>query len=189
MSLIRTIALTALVTASLSLGLPARAHAQDSSLFIPYIGTVTSGDTRTHGFTYGFSTAFIDDRGWGGELDVSHSNAFNDVDFAESSLTTLMVNLLAAPRLSTKWVRPYGVAGIGLIRARGCGGAQCVTEFSRTDFGLDIGAGGLVPITDMLGVRGDIRYFRYMQIHQDLPRTDNGPFDFWRISVAGTFTW
>ena len=65
-----------------------------------------------------------------------------------------MVNLMVAPKLPwTKWVRPYGVAGVGLIRARGCSRPNCVTDFNRTDLGIDVGAGVLVPFNDILGVR------------------------------------
>jgi hypothetical protein len=137
---------------------------------------------------YGFSTVYIDDSGWGGELDISHANQFNDIDFVDSGLTTATINILGSPKVS-RYVRPYAGAGFGLIRARGCVGPDCVREISRTDFGIDILGGALVPISEAFGVRGDVRYFRYMQIHQDLPRTGGGQFDFWRLTVGGYYSW
>jgi hypothetical protein len=60
---------------------------------------------------------------------------------------------------------------------------------SRTDLGFDAGAGLQVMFNDVFGARGDVRYLRYFQRHPDLPVLDNGFFDFWRISVGGTFAW
>ena len=167
-----------------------RAHAQsqDVSIFAPYVAVTTGGDTRKNGATFGFSTAYIEESGWGAELDAAYVTDFNDIDFESTSIATLMFNLVVAPSV-TKMIRPFGIVGLGLIRARGCGGSNCVTEFSRTDLGLDIGGGAYVHFNDIWGVRGDVRYFRYAQIHQDLPRISNGQFDFWRFGAAGVLTW
>ena len=168
----------------------AQGHLEGDSLFAPFAGVTFGGDTEKKGATFGFSTAYIEDSGWGGEFDVAYVTDFNDRDFESTAIATAMVNLMVAPQLPwTKRWRPYGVAGLGLIRARGCSRPNCVTEFSRTDLGIDAGGGALVAFNDMFGVRGDLRYFRYAQIHQDLPRTGNGPFDFWRLSVGGVFIW
>jgi opacity protein-like surface antigen len=175
----------------LGTGVPAAAqHLEGTSLFAPFAAVTFGGDTSKNGATFGFSTAYLEESGWGGELDLGYVTDFNDRDYESTSIATAMVNLMVAPKLPwTKWVRPYGVAGIGLIRARGCSRPNCVTEFSRTDLGIDVGAGVLVPFNDILGVRGDVRYFRYAQIHRDLPRTGNGQFDFWRIAGGGAVTW
>jgi hypothetical protein len=175
-------------------GRPAQAQDEQEgdSIFAPYIGAVTGGDTRTHGFTFGLSSAYVERNGWGAEFDVAHSNAFNDVDFQSSGLTTVMFNLMVAPKIKVKGMlrqlRPYAIAGLGAIRTRGCT-VDCVREVSRTDLGLDFGGGAMWSFTDIYGIRGDFRYFRYAQIHEDLPRLDNGPFDFWRLSVGGIVTW
>lgn len=180
-----------LLTAIAVLGAAAPVAAQtEDSMFAPFAGVTFGGDTQKKGATFGFSTAYIAETNWGAEFDVGYVTDFNDRDFESTSIATAMINLMTAPRLPwTKRVRPYAVAGLGLIRARGCSRPNCVTEFSRTDLGIDLGGGAIVPFNDVLGVRGDLRYFRYAQIHQDLPRTGNGPFDFWRLSVAGVFTW
>jgi Outer membrane protein beta-barrel domain len=179
--------LAALCVASVLL-MPARASAQQEySFFTPYVGWTTGGDTTTAGATFGFSTGYIAESNWGAELDVSHSTKFNDVSYDRTGLTTAMVNVLAMPRVS-RWARPYGLFGIGAIRARGCS-TNCVTEFSRTDLGLDAAGGVFVPVNLTFGARFDVRYFRYAQIHNDLPRLDNGGFDFWRVTVGGVVTW
>jgi hypothetical protein len=166
---------------------PAAAHAQQEySMFSAYAGYTAGGDTTTAGATFGFSTAYVYESNWGAELDVSHSTKFNDA-YEATGLTTAVLNVLVIPRVS-RWARPYVSFGGGLIRARGCS-AQCVTEFSRTDFGLDAAGGLLVPVNDIFGARADVRYFRYGTVHRDLPRLDNGAFDFWRITFGGVVTW
>jgi Outer membrane protein beta-barrel domain len=165
---------------------PARAQ-QEYSFFAAYAGYTTGGDTTVAGATYGFSTAYVSESNWGAELDVSHSTQFNDELYQSSGLTTAMVNVLAIPRVS-RWLRPYVAFGVGAIRARGCT-TDCVREISRTDLGLDAAGGVFVPLNVSFGARADVRYFRYAQIHNDLPRLDNGGFDFWRVTFGGVVTW
>jgi hypothetical protein len=160
---------------------------QEYSYFAAYVGTTSGGDTTVAGPNFGFSTAYVTENNWGTELDVSHSTKFNDQGYEATGLTTAMINVLAIPRV-WKLARPYGVFGAGIIRARGCT-TNCVREFSRTDLGLDAGGGVYVPVTDFFGARADVRYFRYATIHRDLPRLDNGAFDFWRVSFGGVLTW
>jgi hypothetical protein len=191
------ILIAACVIVALALIWPAAAQAQqvqqaqgkpqEFSLFSAYVGYTTGGDTTTAGTTYGFSTAYVGESSWGMEFDLSHSTKFNDVSYEATGLTTAMLNVVAAPAVS-RWVRPYGLFGVGLIRARGCG-PDCVREFSRTDLGLDAAGGVLVPINSIAGARADVRYFRYAQIHKDLPRLDNGAFDFWRVTFGGYVAW
>jgi opacity protein-like surface antigen len=184
---VRAAAVLAAVTIAVCL-CPSVAQAQSEySLFSAYAGFTTGGDTTTAGSTYGFSTMFVSEHNWGTELDISHSNKFNDVSYESTGLTTAMVNVIAVPHAS-RWLRPYGLFGVGAIRARGCG-PNCVREFSRTDLGLDAAGGALVPVNDNFGARADVRYFRYAQIHNDLPRLDNGGFDFWRITFGAYVTW
>jgi opacity protein-like surface antigen len=181
--------LALLLAAIAVLGAAAPAAAQDS-LFMPFAAVTFGGDTDKKAATFGFSTAYLERSGWGGEFDLSYVTDFNDRDYESTSIATAMVNVMVAPKLSwTKAFRPYGVAGLGLIRARGCSRPNCVTDFSRTDLGIDVGGGVLVPFNDVLGVRADLRYFRYAQIHRDIPRTGNGQFDFWRLAGSGTVTW
>ncbi len=98
----------------------AQGHLQGDSLFAPFAAVTFGGDTEKKGATFGFSTAYIEESGWGGEFDLSYVTDFNDRDFESTSIATAMINLMVAPKLTwTNWVRPYGIAGLGLIsRAR-----------------------------------------------------------------------
>lgn len=159
---------------------------ENESFVAPYIGATTGGDTNVNGFTFGLSTGWFSESSWGGELDIAHSTKFNDT-FEDSGLTTVMLNLMVAPRV-TRQLRVFVLAGGGLIRTRGCT-TNCVREISETDFGLDGGGGAIWSLSESWGVRGDLRYFRYVNTNRDVPRLDNGPFDFWRFTVGGTYTW
>jgi opacity protein-like surface antigen len=183
----KTVLLVIAVCAACVLHPTAAQAQQEYSFFAAYAGYTTGGDTTVTGANFGFSTGYVTEHNWGTELDVSHSTKFNDQGYEATGLTTAMINVMAIPRVH-RWVRPYGLFGAGAIRARGCT-ANCVTEFSRTDLGLDAGAGVFVPVNDLFGARADVRYFRYAQVHRDLPRQDNGPFDFWRVTFGGVLTW
>jgi opacity protein-like surface antigen len=178
--------------AVVALLVPTLAHAQmlasrqEISMFSAYVGTTTGGDTTTNGATYGFTLAYIPESYWGVDFDLSHSTKFNDA-YESSALTTAMVDVVASPYI-TRWVRPYGLFGVGAIRARGCV-TNCIRELSRTDFGLDAGGGVFIPVNSSVGARAEVRYFRYAAIHNDLPRLDNGPFDFWRVTFGGFVAW
>jgi opacity protein-like surface antigen len=151
-----------------------------------HIGAATGGDVREKGVTPGLSVAVIESNGLGAEIDLGHARQFNDDVFGESGITSLMVNAIGVwPR----WrVQPFIAAGAGLLRVRTSapGGAVLV---NRTDWGFDAGVGAVYALSDALGVRGDVRYFRYFQRHEDLPLLDNGFFDFWRASLGITFSW
>ena len=149
------------------------------------IGSAHGGDIRDGGLTLAGSMAVIEERGMGAELDLGHTRRF-DSGFAESGITTMMLNVLYL-RPHEK-VRPFAGAGVGLLRVRAAI-FDGQTPASRTDLGFNAGGGLLYLFNDALGVRGDMRYTRYFQRHSDLPLTDNGFFDFWRTSVGATFSW
>ncbi len=170
--------------------LPVRADAQqqqEASIFAPYVGVTTGGQTTATGTTYGFSTAYVAGSSWGAEFDLAHSTKFNE-DYQSSGLTTVVINLMVGPQITPR-LRLYGVAGGGLIRARGCLVSDCVREFSVTDFGWDAGGGAYVLVNDFVGARADVRYFRYGAVKEELPRQGEGAFDFWRISFGGFLQW
>jgi opacity protein-like surface antigen len=85
-------------------------------------------------------------------------------------------------------IHPYGSGGVGLIRSRIDGG-DFFNDLSTNDFGFNVGGGINAFISDNIGIRGDVRYFRSLQDNEpddefDLAVSD---FDFWRASVGVTF--
>lgn len=136
--------------------------------------------------TPGASMAVVDDHGLGAEIDVSHTRNYDDGLFAESSVTAAMLNFVGMyPHPS---IRPFVIAGAGVLRTSGtivAGQGAMV----RTNTAFNLGAGLHYMFNDLLGVRGDTRYFRYFQQEAEWPQRDRGAFDFWRSSIGVTFAW
>lgn len=149
------------------------------------IGAAHGGDVRGAGWTPAVSVAIVDASGWGAELDLGHVGEIDATQFRESGITTLMLNATWVSN-EIELVRPYASGGLGLLRTRTCE-VDCQASVSRTDLGFDAGAGAFVLFNETIGVRGDVRYFRYLQRHADLPGT--GVLDFWRTSVGVTVSW
>ena len=151
-----------------------------------HIGVTSGGDAGSAGVTLAGSMAVIESSGWGAEIDLGHSRGFAGDPFEDSEITTVMINAFGIwPRTR---VRPFGTGGVGLIRVHAApiGGGP---SLSRTDWGFNGGAGVMYALNDAVGIRGDLRYFRYFQRHDDLPQSDDGYFDFWRTSVGVTWSW
>lgn len=78
-----------------------------------------------------------------------------------SSYLTVMGNAMLAPRLGP--IRPYALVGAGLLRENlEFTGATNVPPIHRNHFGLDVGGGLIGFVSEHVGLRGDIRYFRLL---------------------------
>jgi opacity protein-like surface antigen len=196
-----------IIIATMALALaPASAFAQ-SWYFTPFVGANFGGSASfgdfdelddevekriDFGATLGWQPAIV-----GFEVDFGYSpNFFEDTvgdanfDFGDSNVTTLMGNLVVGAPPGNA-VRPYGSAGLGLIRSHVSGAGAFFDELTSNDFGMNIGGGVNGQFTDNIGIRGDIRYFRSLQDNEpddefDLALSD---FDFWRGTVGVTFRW
>jgi opacity protein-like surface antigen len=110
----------------------------------------------------------------------------------DSSVQTFMANfVLGAPIGGTSGfgVRPYGVAGIGLMRASLSGADDLFDNLSTNELGMNVGGGVHVFFSDTVGLRGDARYFRAFNQGDDDGGLDLDfeDFDFWRATVGLTF--
>jgi opacity protein-like surface antigen len=84
-------------------------------------------------------------------------------------------------------VRPYGSAGIGLLRTN-VSASGLFDDLSTNELGFNAGAGLHVFFSDTVGLRGDVRYFRSLQSGDDGGNDlDLGDFTFWRGTVGVTF--
>lgn len=183
-------------------------------LFTPYLGFVVGGaantvdvDTLDEAFeqraTFGGSLATMGGGIFGLEFDFNYAPNFfqlteggEDFEFfnVDSSLTTLMGNLIVGVPIggsSGVGVRPYGAAGIGLMRAN-ITFEDLFDDLSTNDLGINVGGGVMVFFTDNLGIRGDLRYFRGIQSggdEDDFADIDFNldDFDFWRTTFGVTF--
>jgi opacity protein-like surface antigen len=169
-------------------------------LFTPNIGTGFGGSAsgREH-LTYGASIGWMGAGVLGWEADFAYTPEFfegddNDVDlFDSSNVTTFMVNaILGVPVGGTTGggFRPYFSGGFGLMQSNSTR-ASDLFEVNNSEFGFNLGAGAMGFVSDHVGIRGDVRYFRQLSD----PEEDNefdigiGDLDFWRATAGVTFRW
>ncbi|MBA2305546.1 MAG: outer membrane beta-barrel protein [Acidobacteria bacterium] len=165
-------------------------------LLTPFIGGAFGG-----GVAEGTKVDYGVSAGWWGrvlgvEVDVSHRPDFFAVDgapdflFSESSVTSVMFNgLIAVPSPFGDRVRPYAAGGIGWLRTRIGADADFIRGNNDT-VGLNVGGGILGHLTERLGVRGDLRYFRNLQDLEgdsEFFTLGNDKLDFWRATGGITF--
>ena len=111
------------VSASLLLVMTA-APARADWLVTPFVGSAFGGDTTSQHVTYGASAAWMSHGIVGVEFDGSIAPDLLDEDdgvilgIADSNVTTAMGSLVIGAPFGEPGVRPYVVAGAGLIRSR-----------------------------------------------------------------------
>jgi opacity protein-like surface antigen len=79
----------------------------------------------------------------------------------DSSVLTVMSNLMITPKIGP--VRPYLLAGIGLIKAHVALTPSSIFTTDKNSLGWDLGGGLMGLFGDHIGVRGDIRYIHSFQ--------------------------
>ena len=164
----------------------ARADAQTGTytgFLTGQLGTTRGGDVPVSVKTPGVSVAVQDVSGWGAELDVGYANGAPS-PAGELDLATYMVNAIWQAREGT--VRPYGLGGAGVIQVHGCF-TSCTQVASVYDLGVNLGGGALYAINDVVGIRGDVRYF--WAPGDKTGTTRPGNYTFWRASIGVTFMW
>jgi opacity protein-like surface antigen len=140
---------------------------------------------------YGASLAGMGAGPLGFEVDFGYSPNFFETSTtasgfqftSKSNVTTLTGNLVVGGHSGP--VRPYAVAGVGLIRTRVQDVSEVFDVNSKNDFGLDVGGGVMGFFSNNVGLRGDVRYFRGFRGTEDnatgLTVSD---FKFWRASLG-----
>jgi opacity protein-like surface antigen len=178
----------------------APASARADWLFTPNIGAGFGGDAsgREH-LSWGASIGWMGAGVFGWEADFAMTPEFFEADdddtdlFDSSNVTTFMVNaLVGVPVGGTTGggFRPYLSGGLGLMQSN-ITAADELFEIDNNDFGFNLGGGAMGFMTDNVGFRGDIRYYRALSD----PEEDNefdidfGDFDFWRATGGVTFRW
>ena len=156
-------------------------------------GTAFSG-TFEKKLDYGASLTGMGAGPLGFEVDFGYSPNFFETSPSAtgfrftntSNVTTLTGNVVVGGHSGA--VRPYAVAGVGLLRSNVQDVAQVFSAHTKNDFGLDVGGGLMGFFAKNVGLRGDLRYFRGFR-----GTTDNraglglSDFRFWRGSVGLSF--
>jgi hypothetical protein len=194
------------VMAALALAL-APASARADWLLTPNIGAGFGfGDNSTSAgggehLTYGVSIGWMGAGVFGWEADLAYTPEFfegddDDADIlntGDSNVTSVMGNVLVGIPVGGQTgpgVRPYLAAGAGLLKSR-VEDADELFEVDNNDFGINVGGGVMGFVTDNIGFRGDLRYFRGFGEDEgnDQVDFDFEDFDFWRGTVGVTFRW
>lgn len=187
----RCILLSVLVFASTA------ARAQAQWVATGYLGINVAGDVEAGKGGPGVSVSYFVG-GLAFEFDFErYSHFFKDEDVAEllpdprmdldTDAMSFMGNVVVPFRLQgTTKLRPYGVAGMGMIRAMfDSTGDQ--SDTAQNDLGFNLGGGVLYALKSRVGLRSDLRYFRAL-VDEDV--RDGGFFrdyGLWRVTIGVTF--
>ena len=129
----------------------------------------------------------------GGELDFGYAPSFfgNQGTYGSNYVLDLMGNVIVGIPIGGTHgagVRPYGTVGLGLIRSQVTGGVNGLIETANNDVGMNAGAGVMGFLSDHVGLRGDVRYFRTFNDNSSISgqgvNVDFGSFHFWRASFG-----
>lgn len=169
-------------------------------LFTPNIGGGFGGDAegREH-LTWGASIGWMGAGIIGWEADFAYTPEFfeaddDDLDLIENSnVTSFMGNVVVGIPVGGQTgggFRPYFSGGVGVLQ-RSVESGDALFEVDNSEFGFNLGAGAMGFMTDHVGFRGDIRYYRSFEDPQEDNEFDLavGNFDFWRATGGITFRW
>jgi len=169
-------------------------------LFTPSLGAGFGGAAsgREH-LTWGASIGWMGAGAVGWEADLAYTPEFfegddDDFDFIENSnVTSFMANVIIGAPIGGQTgggIRSYVSGGAGVLQFN-VQGDDDLFEITNNEFGVNAGGGIMGFMTDNVGFRGDLRYYRALTD----PEPDNefdvdfGDFDFWRATGGITFRW
>jgi opacity protein-like surface antigen len=165
--------------------------AAQTTYITPFAGATFEGDAPESQLSTGVSLAWMGDYA-GFELELGYTPDFfaEDPDLVlvgDSNVTSLMANLMLGYAPDEIPVQPYAAIGLGLLRSRIEGG-DLFEDVSENDLGFNIGAGLFGMITEHVGLRGEVRYFRgFRGDDGDDVEVAVSDFDFWRAYGGVTF--
>jgi opacity protein-like surface antigen len=97
----------------------------------------------------------------GAEVEFAYArDFFGDTPGVDTSVLTLMTNVIVGPRIGV--IRPFVLGGVGLIKSHVELDAGSLLD-SSSNFGWNIGGGVMLMFGEHVGVRGDIRRFKSFQ--------------------------
>jgi opacity protein-like surface antigen len=176
---------------ALAFMLAAPAQARADWFFTPYIGANFAGETEDTNVNFGGSLGYMGAGIVGFEVDFGYApNFFQIEDVSDTNVTTLMANVIIGAPIGGmgEGVRPYASGGAGLLRTS----VDDVDDFfdlTDNSFGINVGGGVMGFLTDNVGIRGDLRYFRNVGDEDSGDDIDLGfgDLDFWRGSFGVAF--
>ena len=185
---------TLILTGTIALVL-APIQARADGFITPWVGSAFGSNIDNGQTTFGVSAGGMGAGVIGGELDFGYSPSFfgTKSDFGNNTVLNLMGNVMVGVPVGGQHgpgIRPYAVAGIGLIRTQIDGGTIARVSSSNNMFGWDAGGGVMGYFSDHVGLRGDLRYLRATHdMNSGVSSIDlNGNrLHFWRASIGVVF--
>jgi opacity protein-like surface antigen len=167
------------------------APARADWVLTPFLGLSFGGDTVDRHVTYGGSLTFMGGGVFGFEIDGSVTPNFFDTDDAldltigDTSVGTLMANVIIGAPLGEPGIRPYVSGGAGVLRVN-IDSPVDVLDVRDDALGVNVGAGIMGFVSSRVALRADIRYFRRFQEDDsnDEFDLDFGSFNFWRGTLG-----
>ncbi len=169
--------------------LVAAGSARAEVLLTPFAGKAFSGSLDSNRTTYGAGVAFLGGGVFGFEGEFSYVKDFfgalNVPEAVDSNkVQSLSFDLMAA--LPTGSARLYGSGGLSLLRPALTSRSGFVVV-DEDKVGFNVGGGLLVFLSDHVGLRGDLRYFRTFGELQSGDQVSLGKLDYWRGTGGLTF--
>src|SRR5437773_1413242 len=142
----------------------------------PFIGVNAENNSGNGRANFGVNAGGMGAGIIGGELDFGYAPSFfgNSGTYGSNYVMDLMGNVIVGIPIGGTHgagVRPYGTIGLGLLRSQVTGGPNGLIPITNNDVGLNAGAGVMGFLSDHVGLRGDVRYFRNFN---DDSRIDTG---------------
>jgi opacity protein-like surface antigen len=95
---------------------------------------------------------------FGAEMEIAYSpKFFGEAPGLSSNVLTVMGNVMLAPKAGP--VRPYLLAGTGIMKTHFELKTSGLLTTNDTSFGYALGGGVFALVSDHFGLRGDLRYF------------------------------
>ena len=165
---------------------PVKAHAD--GYVSPFVGVNFANNSGEGRANFGVNAGGMGAGIIGGELDLGYAPSFfgNQGQYGSNYVMDLMGNLIVGIPVGGAHgagVRPYGTIGLGLLRSQITGGPNGTVEVGNNELGLNAGAGVMGFLSQHVGVRGDVRYFRNLS-GDTINNIDFGAFHFWRASFG-----
>jgi hypothetical protein len=173
-------------------------------LVTPFLGTTFGAETgflildqnanASKNTMFGGSWAWLSDRLLGVEGEAAFAPGFFAAENVErlvtaNHVTTVFGNVMAAVPISVsrEGLRPYLLAGLGLVRIRleDPVGLVNISNGADNSLGLQLGAGAIGFLTNRAGLRFDLRHVRSLARTTDpitLERASK--LSFWRASIG-----
>lgn len=186
--MLKKLCLLSVIAVALTLAAATEVRAQ--GFFIPMIGYDYGGDSGCPNLTgceekklnFGVSFGKLGSAA-GFEQEFAYAkNFFGSTTGQDSSVLTIMSNVMVAPRIGP--VRPYVLFGVGLMKSHVDLTPSAVLSFSNNTFGWDLGGGLMVTFGKHVGIRGDVRRFNSFQDVKILSVLSDTKLNFGRASAG-----